>query len=246
MRIASDPASNGLLAALGHDALARWSGHLELTDLPLGTVLYTPGSALGQVWFPTTCTVSLMYLMQNGASAELAVIGCEGMVGLSALLGGGSAPRGAVVMAAGQAFRLGAQHVRDEFTRGGAAHRMLLHYTEALIAQMAQTAVCHRHHSIDQQLCRRLLLGLDRQSGPALALTQGTLGSLLGVGRTAIAASMARLAQAGAIAPARGRINVLDRRALEQRSCECYRVVAQEYARLLPSNDCVPEPTASP
>ncbi|ALT79607.1 Crp/Fnr family transcriptional regulator [Paucibacter sp. KCTC 42545] len=212
----------------------RMLPHLEKVDLPLGTVLYEPGSTLSHVYFPTSAIVSLLYVMQNGASAEIAVVGFEGLLGISLFMGGDSTPSRAVVQSAGQGLRMKAQAIKDEFKRSGPVMQLLLRYTQALITQMSQTAVCNRHHSLDQQLCRWLLLSLDRLRSNELVMTQDLIANMLGVRREGVTESALKLQRAGLIRYARGHISVLDRPGLEQRSCECYAVVKDEYERLLP------------
>lgn len=201
--------------------------------MPLGEVLYESGATLSHVYFPTTAIVSLLYVMEDGASAEIAVVGNEGIVGISLFMGGGSTPSRAVVQSAGLGFRLKARVLKDEFNRAGPVLRLLLRYTQALITQMAQTAVCNRHHSLDQQLCRWLLLSLDRLQGDELVMTQELIANMLGVRREGVTESALKLQTAGLIRYARGRITVLDRAGLELRTCECYAVVKKEYDRLL-------------
>jgi CRP-like cAMP-binding protein len=202
--------------------------------MPLGEVLYESGVTLSHVYFPTTAIVSLLYVMEDGASAEIAVVGNEGIVGISLFMGGESTPSRAVVQSAGQGFRLKAQVLKEEFNRAGPVLHLLLRYTQALITQMAQTAVCNRHHSLDQQLCRWLLLSLDRLQGDELVMTQELIANMLGVRREGVTEAALKLQSAGLIRYARGRITVLDRAGLEQRTCECYAVVKKEYDRLLP------------
>ena len=225
---------NQLLAALPAAELQRWLLQLELIDLPLGLVLYESSSKENHVYFPTTAIVSLLYVMKNGDSAEIAVVGNEGIVGISLFMGGDSTPSRAVVQSAGQGFRLKAQTMKDEFDRAGPVMHLLLRYTQALITQMAQTAVCNRHHSLDQQLCRWLLLSMDRLQGNEITMTQELIANMLGVRREGVTEGARRLQKAGLIRYARGRIAVLDRVGLEKRSCECYAVVRNEYRRLLP------------
>ena len=201
--------------------------------MPLGEVLYESGSALAHVYFPTTSIVSLLYVMEDGASAEIAVVGHEGIVGVSLFMGGETTPSRAVVQSAGAGFRLKAQLIKDEFKKAPVLH-LLLRYTQALITQMAQTAVCNRHHTLDQQLCRWLLLSLDRLKGSELVMTQELISNLLGVRREGVTESALKLQKSGLIRYSRGRITVLDRPGLEKRSCECYAVVKKEYDRLLP------------
>jgi CRP-like cAMP-binding protein len=228
------PKQNHLLAALPAAEWGRWQSRLEAVDLPLGQVLYEPGVELSHVYFPTTAIVSLLYVMENGASAEIAVVGNEGIVGISLFMGGASTPSRAVVQSAGSGWRLAAQIVKDEFNRAGPVLHLLLRYTQALITQMAQTAVCNRHHSLDQQLCRWLLLSLDRLQGNDLAMTQELIANMLGVRREGVTEAALKLQRAGLIHYQRGHITVLDRPGLEQRTCECYAVVKKEYDRLLP------------
>ncbi|WP_310462207.1 Crp/Fnr family transcriptional regulator [Sphaerotilus sp.] len=230
----SDPSLNHLLAALPTAELGRWLPQLEWIDMPLGQVLYESGRTLSHVYFPTTAIVSLLYVMENGASAEIAVVGNEGLVGISLFMGGDSTPSRAVVQSAGAGFRLRAALMKDEFDRAGPVMHLLLRYTQALITQMAQTAVCNRHHSLDQQLCRWLLLSLDRLSGSELVMTQELIANMLGVRREGVTEAALKLQSTGLIRYARGRITVLDRPALETRTCECYAVVKREYDRLLP------------
>jgi len=228
------PNANQLLASLPAADLPRWLSMLEAVELPLGQVLCESGSTLSHVYFPSTAIVSLLYVMENGASAEIAVVGNEGIVGISLFMGGGSTPSRAVVQSAGQGFRLTAEAIKREFNRAGPVMYLLLRYTQALITQMAQTAVCNRHHSLDQQLCRWLLLSLDRLSSNELVMTQELIANMLGVRREGVTESALKLQQAGLIRYARGRISVLDRGGLERRTCECYAVVKKEYDRLLP------------
>jgi CRP-like cAMP-binding protein len=234
MTVSPDPKKNRLLAVLPDAELQRWLPQLEWVDMPLGQVLYESGSTLSHVYFPTTAIVSLLYVMENGASAEIAVVGNEGIVGISLFMGGESSPSRAVVQSAGQGWRLKAQMMKEEFNRAGPVLHLLLRYTQALITQMAQTAVCNRHHSLDQQLCRWLLLSLDRLQGNELVMTQELIANMLGVRREGVTEGALKLQKAGLIRYARGRITVLDREGLEQRTCECYAVVKKEYDRLLP------------
>ena len=236
---ASSPLANGLLAALPEAEARRWMPQLELVDLPLGHVLYESGKTLSHVYFPTTAIVSLLYVLENGASAEIAVVGNEGMVGVSLFMGGGSTPSRAVVQSAGAGYRLDAGIMKTEFDRAGPVLHLLLRYTQALLTQMAQTAVCNRHHSLDQQLCRWLLLSLDRLAGSELAMTQELIANMLGVRRGGVTESALKLQEAGLIRYTRGRIQALDRKGLEARSCECYGVVKREYDRLLPADKAV-------
>jgi CRP-like cAMP-binding protein len=229
-----DPRKNHLLAMLPDAEWQRWRPQLEWVDMPLGQALYESGSTLSHVYFPTTAIVSLLYVMENGSSAEIAVVGNEGIVGISLFMGGESTPSRAVVQSAGQGWRLKAQMMKDEFNRAGPVLHLLLRYTQALITQMAQTAVCNRHHSLDQQLCRWLLLSLDRLQGNELVMTQELIANMLGVRREGVTEGALKLQKAGLIRYARGRITVLDREGLEKRTCECYAVVKKEYDRLLP------------
>ena len=225
---------NHLLAALPDSVSTRWLAHLEPVELRLGQVLYESGGTLSHVYFPTTAIISLLYVMENGASAEIAVVGNEGIVGISLFMGGESTPSRAVVQSAGRGLRLKAQILKDDFNQAGPVLHLLLRYTQALITQMAQTAVCNRHHSLDQQLCRWLLLSLDRLPGDELVMTQELIANMLGVRREGVTEGALKLQQAGLIRYARGRITVLDRDGLERRTCECYAVVKAEYDRLLP------------
>lgn len=226
---------NHLLASLPAAELARWLPQLESVDMPLGYVVYEPGSTLAHVYFPTTSIVSLLYVMENGASAEIAVVGNDGVVGVSLFMGGGSTPSRGVVQSAGRGFRLKASVMNEEFQRAGPVLHLLLRYTQALITQMAQTAVCNRHHTLDQQLCRWLLLSLDRLQDNKLVMTQELIANMLGVRREGVTEGALKLQRAGLISYTRGRITILDRPGLEKRTCECYAVVRKEYARLLPS-----------
>lgn len=234
-----DPRSNHLLAALPDAEWARWSPLLEAVDIPLGHVLYESGGPLAHVYFPIDSIVSLLYVMENGSSAEIAVVGNEGLVGISLFMGGGTTPSRAVVQTAGRAYRLTAAAMKSEFDRAGPVLHLLLRYTQALITQMAQTAVCNRHHSLDQQLCRWLLLSLDRLPGNELRMTHELIANMLGVRREGVTEAALRLQATGLIRYSRGHITVLDRRGLEQRSCECYAVVKDEYDRLLPAKYAV-------
>jgi CRP-like cAMP-binding protein len=229
-----DARKNLLLAALPDTEWERWLPQLEAVAMPLGQVLYESGDTLSHVYFPTTAIVSLLYVMENGASAEIAVVGKEGIVGISLFMGGESTPSRAVVQSAGNGFRLKAQMMKAEFNRAGPVLHLLLRYTQALITQMAQTAVCNRHHSLDQQLCRWLLLSLDRLQDNELMMTQELIANMLGVRREGVTEGALKLQHAGLISYSRGRITVLDRPGLEKRTCECYAVVKKEYDRLLP------------
>jgi CRP-like cAMP-binding protein len=208
---------------------------MEPAEMPLGAVLYESGCEMTHTYFPTTSIVSLLYVMKSGASAEIAVVGHEGLVGISLFMGGGSTPSRALVQSAGEGFRLSASLMKEEFERGGPVMHLLLRYTQSLITQMAQTAVCNRHHTLDQQLCRWLLLSLDRLSSNELVMTQELIANMLGVRREGVTEAAGRLHKAGIIEHHRGRILVLDRDRLEKRTCECYAVVKNEYDRLLPA-----------
>jgi CRP-like cAMP-binding protein len=234
MDMHADARKNRLLAVLPMDAMNRWLPHLERVDMPLGHVLYEPGSTLSHVYFPTSAIVSLLYVMTNGASAEIAVVGHEGIVGVSLFMGGGSTPSRAVVQSAGMGLRLRAQLMKDEFDLAGPALHLLLRYTQALITQMAQTAVCNRHHTLHQQLCRWLLLSLDRLQGTELVMTQELIANMLGVRREGVSEAAQKLQNLGLIDYKRGRVQILDRAGLEKSTCECYAVVKSEYERLLP------------
>jgi CRP-like cAMP-binding protein len=231
----SDPRRNRLLAALPQAEWGRWLPYLEPVDMPLGKVLYESRSRLSHVYFPTTSIVSLLYVMEDGASAEIAVVGNEGIVGISLFMGGESTPSRALVQSAGQGFRLKANLMLQEFNRAGPVLHLLLRYTQALITQMSQTAVCNRHHTLDQQLCRWLLLSLDRLESQELVMTQELIANMLGVRREGVTEAAGNLQQAGLIRYQRGHITVIDRAGLEKRTCECYAVVKKEYDRLLPS-----------
>jgi CRP-like cAMP-binding protein len=233
MSATPNPKDNHLLAALPDAEWQRWLPQLECVAMPLGQVLYESGSTLSHVYFPTNAIVSLLYVMENGSSAEIAIVGCEGIVGVSLFMGGESTPSRAVVQSAGHGFRMASRAIKDEFKSAPVLH-LLLRYTQALITQMAQTAVCNRHHSLDQQLCRWLLLSLDRLPGMELLMTQELIANMLGVRREGVTESALNLQHAGLIRYARGRITVLDRPGLERRTCECYAVVKREYDRLLP------------
>jgi len=230
----TESSQNHLLDALPLAAMQRWLPLLESVDLALGEVLYEAGATLSHVYFPTTAIISLLYVMENGASAEIAVVGNEGIVGISLFMGGESTPSRAVVQSAGKGFRLKSQTMKEEFDRAGPVLHLLLRYTQALITQMSQTAVCNRHHSLDQQLCRWLLLSLDRLQGNRLVMTQELIANMLGVRREGVTEGALKLQHAGLIQYARGHITILDRAGLEKRSCECYLVVKKEYDRLLP------------
>ena len=227
------PSQNYLLAALPAAEFERLAAQLELVPLPLGEMLYEPGGQLEHAYFPTTAIVSLHYVMETGASAESAGVGNEGVVGISLFLGGDTTPSSAVVQTAGHAYRLESSLLKQEFNRAGLLQRLLLRYTQALMTQMSQTAACNRHHSVEQQLCRWLLLTLDRVSSRELIMTQELVASMLGVRREGITEAAGKLQQAGFIRYRRGHIAVLDRSGLETRACECYAVVRKELSRLL-------------
>jgi CRP-like cAMP-binding protein len=231
---ALSPQKNRLLAVLPKVESDRFLQQLELVTLPLGEAIYESGDHLNHVYFPVTSIVSLLYVMENGASAEIAVVGNEGNVGIALFMGGETMPNRAVVQSAGLAYRLKGQLLKQEFNRAGALQHLLLRYTLALLTQMAQTAVCNRHHSVDQQLCRWLLLSLDRLPANELTMTQELIANMLGVRREGVTEAAGKLQTAGLIRYSRGRITVLDRPGLEKRVCECYQVVREEFQRLLP------------
>ena len=228
------PRQNHLLAALPADEYARLLPHLEAVPMPLGHVLYESGVQMRHVYFPTTSIVSLLYVMEDGASAEIAIVGNEGIVGVSLFMGGETTPSRAVVQSAGAAYRLPGQMLKNEFYRAGPMQHLLLRYTQSLLTQMAQTAVCNRHHSLDQQFCRWLLLSLDRLPTNQLIMTQELIANMLGVRREGVTEAAGNVQKAGLIEYHRGHITVLDRPGLEARVCECYAVVKKESARLLP------------
>ncbi|AUN96123.1 Crp/Fnr family transcriptional regulator [Pseudazoarcus pumilus] len=234
-----DPLQNHLLAALRSEDFGPLADQLELVHLALGESLYESGTQMHHVYFPTDAIVSLLYVMEDGSSAQIAVVGNDGIVGVSLFMGGETTPSRAVVQSAGHAYRLRGQILKDAFHRfagayEGALHDLLLRYTQALLTQMAQTAVCNRHHALDRQLCRLLLLSLDRLQSNELVMTQELIASLLGVRREGVTEAAGNLQKAGLIAYRRGHISVIDRPGLEKRSCECYRVVRTETDRLLP------------
>ena len=235
MPAAHDPRQNRLLAVLPATDFERLQPHLALVSLPLGEALYESGIVLRHVYFPTDSIVSLLYVMSDGASAEIAVVGNDGVIGVSLFMGGETTPSRAVVQSAGHAYRLTGQLLKEEFLRAGAMQHLLLRYTQALLTQMAQTAVCNRHHSLDQQLCRWLLLSLDRLTASELVMTQELIANMLGVRREGVTEAAGHLQLAGLIQYSRGRIKVLDRPGLEARTCECYAVVKKESDRLLPA-----------
>jgi len=227
------PNQNRLLAALPEAEFKRLSPHLGLVPLALGTMLYEPGGQMQHAYFPTTAIVSLHYVMESGASAETAGVGNEGVVGISLFMGGNTTPSSAVVQIAGHAYRLDGRLLKEEFDRAGLAQHLLLRYTQALMTQMSQTAACNRHHTVEQQLCRWLLLTLDRTATNELVMTQELVANMLGVRREGITEAARRLQQAGLISYRRGHLAVLERSGLETRACECYAVVKKELARLL-------------
>jgi CRP-like cAMP-binding protein len=243
--VSYDLERNWLLALLPKPVCDRWLPLLEPVELRLGQVLHETGVTLSHVYFPTTALVSLLHVMANGAAAEIAVVGDDGIVGVSLFMGGEPTSR-AVVQSAGRAFRLKAQQLMDEFNKNGTVLHLLLRYTQALITQMAQTAVCNRHHSLDQQLCRWLLLSLDRLDGSELVMTQELIANMLGVRREGVTEAATKLQLAGLIRYARGHITVLDRAELEKRTCECYAVVRREYERLLPQLTATSAPDEKP
>ena len=225
---------NQLLAALPPADLARISDKIEAVPMPLGHVLYESGDQLQHVYFPTNSIISLLYVMEDGSSAEIAIVGSEGIVGISLFMGGETTPSRAIVQSAGQAFRVSSKLLKTEFHRAGPLQDVLLRYTQALITQMSQTAVCNRHHSVEQQLCRWLLMSLDRLGSTELSMTQKLIADMLGVRREGVTEAAGKLQKLGLIEYSRGRIVVLDRAGVEKHACECYQVVKREYARLLP------------
>jgi CRP-like cAMP-binding protein len=230
------PRQNHILAALPAEHYARLLPDLELITMPLGWAVYESGGHMSYLYFPTTSLVSLLYVMEDGASAEIAISGNEGLVGISLFMGGETTPSRAVVQSAGNGYRLSASVAKREFATGGHLQHLPLRYTQALITQMAQTAVCNRHHALDKQLCRWLLLSIDRLEGSELNMTQELIANMLGVRREGVTEAAGRLQAEGLIQYSRGHIKVLDRTGLEQRVCECYAVVKKEYDRLLPYN----------
>jgi CRP-like cAMP-binding protein len=233
MTIPSSPPQNRLLDALPAEEFARLEPRLELVPLPLGQVIYESGSELRHVYFPTDSIISLLYVMEDGASAEIAVVGNEGIIGVALFMGGETMPNRALVQSAGHAYRLKGQLLKDEFNRSGGLQHRLLRYTQALLTQMGQTAVCNRHHTLDQQLCRWLLLSHDRLHSDELVMTQELIANMLGVRREGVTAAAGNLQRAGLITYHRGHITVVDRAGLEARACECYAVVRKEFDRLL-------------
>jgi CRP-like cAMP-binding protein len=243
--LAHSPQQNHLLAAFSSAEQERLYPHLQLVPMPLGKVLYESGDVLRYVYFPTNAIVSLLYVLADGASAEISVVGNEGLIGIALFMGGETTPSRAIVQSAGFAYRLIGQQLKDEFHRSGEVQLLLLRYTQALITQMAQTAVCNRHHSVDQQLCRWLLLSLDRLPSNQLVMTQELIANMLGVRREGVTEAAGKLDKLGVIRYARGRITVLDRPQLEQLCCECYAVVKKETDRLLPRASVL-EPPSKP
>lgn len=242
MQAAQNPRSNRLLAALPESEYERLVPQLECVSMDLGEVLYEPGDTLTNIYFPTTAMVSLLYNMEDGASAEFAMVGNEGILGVALLTGGDTMPHRAEVQSAGHAYRMNGNLLKQELTRSGGRRSsilqyLLLRYTQALLTQMAQIAVCNRHHSLDQQLCRRLLLSLDRSTSNELLMTQELMANMLGVRRESVSEAAGKLQQAGLINYSRGRITILDRPGLEARACECYQVVRNEFDRLVPDVD---------
>ena len=243
---AHEPQENHLLAALSAAERARLYPALQLIHMPLGKVLYESGDRLRHVYFPVDSIVSLLYVLADGASAEISVVGNEGIIGIALFMGGETTPSRAIVQSAGYAYRLIGQRLKDEFHRSGPAQLLLLRYTQALITQMAQTAVCNRHHSVDQQLCRWLLLSLDRLSSNQLTMTQELIANMLGVRREGVTEAAGKLHKLGVIRYARGQITVLDRQQLERLCCECYAVVKTESDRLLPRPQMSPAGYSKP
>jgi CRP-like cAMP-binding protein len=228
-----DPTKNGLLAALPREDYELILPHLEHVSFKLGEVVYEPGREMEHIFFPTTAIISMLYTMENGSSAEMGMAGPEGLVGVALFMGGNTMPNRAVAQRAGGAVRMEAKMLQDEFARGGAFQRLLLRYTQALLTQVSQTAVCNRLHAIEQQLCRWLLLSHDRLDSDELVMTQELIAKMLGVRREGVTAAAGRLQEQGLISYVRGRIRILDRRGLEAAVCECYKVVKDEYDRLL-------------
>lgn len=241
MSEAPTPQHNRLLAALPDEVRARLLPDLVLTPLPLGKVLCEPGAVMRHAYFPTDSIVSLIYLMEDGASAEISMVGKDGVVGVPLFMGGESAASRAVVQSAGYSYRLLAPRLKEEFNRNEALQTLMLRYAQALMTQMAQTGVCNRHHAIDQQLCRRLLMAIDRISGHELYMTQELISNMLGVRREGVTEAAGRLQAMGVISYSRGRIKVLDRQRLESLACECYAVVRLETERLLPRGEQKPK-----
>jgi CRP-like cAMP-binding protein len=240
-----DPSQNHLLAALSAPERKRIFPHLRLVSLPLGKVLYESGDLLRYVYFPTDSIVSLLYVLADGASAEISVVGNEGLIGIALFMGGETTPSRAVVQSAGYAYQLNGQELKDEFHRNGPMQLLLLRYTQALLTQMSQTAVCNRHHSVDQQLCRWLLLSLDRLSSSRLTMTQELIANMLGVRREGVTEAAGKLQKQGVIEYSRGQITVVNRPRLEELCCECYAVVRKESDRLLPHRQPAPAPESA-
>ena len=234
MPVSQDPTANHLLAALAPAERERIFPHLQFVALKLGQVLHESGDTLSHVYFPTDCIVSMLYVLSDGATAEIAVAGNEGLIGISLFMGGETTPNRAVVQSAGHAYRLTGQRIKEEFHRDGSLQNLFLRYTQAMITQMAQTAVCNRHHSVDQQLCRWLLLSLDRLPTNKLKMTQELIANMLGVRREGVTEAAGKLQRLDVIRYSRGQITVLDRPHLERLCCECYAVVKKEEDRLLP------------
>ena len=237
---------NQLLAALSANELLNFAHHLEFVHLPLGQVLYSPGCKLHHAYFPTSAVVSLLYDMENGSSAQIAGIGNEGVLGMALFIGGETMPNYAVVQSDGYAFKVDAAVIKKEFNRNGELHHLLLKYTQAFITEISQTAVCYRHHSLDKQLCRWLLMTLDRLNGRELTITQELIAHLLGVRREGVTEAAGSLQRAGLIHYTRGHITVLNRKGLEERACECYQVVKTEFDRLLPYKKVAPKVSRTP
>jgi CRP-like cAMP-binding protein len=231
--IKAEALQNHLLAGVSEEELARLLPNLQFVSLPLGQVLYESGEKMDYVYFPATAIISLLYIMENGSSAEIGVVGNDGMVGIAIFMGGDTTPNRAVVQSAGITFKMKSALMKDEFTRGGRFHNLCLRYTQALITQISQTAVCNRLHSVDQQLCRWLLLSHDRLPSDRLIMTQDLIANMLGVRREGITHAAKRLQKAGYIKYVRGDMTILDREGLESSVCECYKVVRTEYDRLL-------------
>jgi len=239
------PQQNHLLAALSPAEHERLTPHLELISLPLGNVLCESGDRLRHAYFPTDCIVSLLYILEDGESAEIAVVGNEGLIGVALFMGGETTPSRAIVQSAGYAYRLDGQRLKDEFHRNGDMNLRMLRYAQALLTQMAQTAVCNRHHTVDQQLCRWLLQSLDRLPSNTLTMTQALIANMLGVRREGVTEAASRLQKLGVVLYSRGKITVLDRPKLEQLCCECYAVVKKETDRLLPAPSALLRPARS-
>jgi CRP-like cAMP-binding protein len=234
MRQAHTNYKNRLLSVLPETIRQRWQSEIELVDLPLGKVLYESSAKMDYVYFPEDCIASLLFVLENGASTEIAVVGYEGLVGISIFMGGETTPNRAVIQSAGQAFRVSSHFLKEEFHRSIEVMHLFLRFTQALVTQMTQTAVCNRHHALDQQLCRWLLLSMDRLTGNELVMTQELIANMLGVRREGVTLAAGNLQADGLIRYRRGRIEVLDRPSLEARTCECYALVKNEYERLLP------------